>query len=360
MQLNTAMKMPARTILTILAGAAVLVASAADASANTHKHRRSRRTHVVKRGQTLSKIAHIYDCKLASIKRANRKSLGRYIRPGQRLAIPHSCDRSPAQVPESKGGRYEVTPLVYKVRRGDNLGKIARRFDVSIRHIKRNNRIRKYLRIGQKLRIIPGTGGKGRPVPGQSIGWAHSGHLANAKQLPPSRYYYRRRPHFAWGATHTIHHIRRMVKYVRGKYRHLHKLAIGDISRKTGGHLTTHKSHQTGRDIDIGFYFKKTPSQYPESFAVGRSSNLHIPATFAMIRYLASTTRASGGVERIFLDTSVQKILYDYGRKHGVSKRTLDRIFQYPNGGGLVRAEPGHDNHLHVRFKCPRHDKKCH
>jgi membrane-bound lytic murein transglycosylase D len=46
----------------------------------------------------------------------------------------------------------------YKVRRGDFLGKIARRYRTSVRSIMRLNRIRnpRHLRVGQKLKIKPG------------------------------------------------------------------------------------------------------------------------------------------------------------------------------------------------------------
>ena len=65
----------------------------------------------------------------------------------------------------------------------------------------------------------------------------------------------------------------------------------------------------------------------------------------------------------IFLDFDVQGILYHWAHDHGVSERRLERIFQYPHGRGssegIVRHEPNHDNHMHVRFKCPSDDTAC-
>ena len=50
-------------------------------------------------------------------------------------------------------------------------------------------------------------------------------------------------------------------------------------------------------------------------------------------------------------------------RKAGVSRATLSKIFQYPNGRwtreALVKHEPKHADHLHVRFKCPPRDDGC-
>ena len=49
-----------------------------------------------------------------------------------------------------------------------------------------------------------------------------------------------------------------------------------------------------------------------------------------------------------------------WAKKQGVSKRTLDAMFQYPHGPsaahGIIRHDPGHDDHMHVRVRCTNHD----
>jgi hypothetical protein len=59
----------------------------------------------------------------------------------------------------------------------------------------------------------------------------------------------------------------------------------------------------------------------------------------------------------------VQRLLYDWAKEHDVDEDKLDKIFQYPHGrgssNGLVHHEPNHNNHLHVRFKCPHGDSAC-
>ena len=86
-------------------------------------------------------------------------------------------------------------------------------------------------------------------------------------------------------------------------------------------------------------------------------------ATWTLVNAFASTADADNGVDLIFLGYNVQKLLYDYARKHDVSKRKLRKVFQYPHGRGtptgIVRHEPAHDDHLHVRFKCPKGDRLC-
>ena len=61
------------------------------------------------------------------------------------------------RVPSTKlsdGSRQVVKKLTYKVRSGDNLSKIAFRFNVSINDIKRwNDDLKKYIQPGQKLTL---------------------------------------------------------------------------------------------------------------------------------------------------------------------------------------------------------------
>ena len=61
------------------------------------------------------------------------------------------------------------------------------------------------------------------------------------------------------------------------------------------------------------------------------------------------------------MDRAVQRWMYEWGLENGRSEKKLRRIFQYPKGKGrtLIRHEPGHLNHIHVRFRCPASDENC-
>jgi murein endopeptidase len=65
----------------------------------------------------------------------------------------------------------------------------------------------------------------------------------------------------------------------------------------------------------------------------------------------------------MFLDYELQEVIYKWALKNGVSRRLLDTMFQYPRGmyaaQGIIRHDPGHDGHVHVRFKCPKGDTQC-
>ena len=198
---------------------------------------------------------------------------------------------------------------------------------------------------------------------GQSVGAPWEGRLQHATQLPPGDGYHIRRPGRSFGTETTVDFIERAIDNTLEAYPDQHVLAIGDISAEAGGPITEHHSHQSGRDADIGLFYKEQPAGYPASFIHADEENLDCAATFKLIESFLATTSEDGGAQVIFLDFDVQGILYDWAREHGISERRLERIFQYPHGrgapDGLVRHEPNHDNHIHVRFKCPGDDTAC-
>ena len=180
------------------------------------------------------------------------------------------------------------------------------------------------------------------------------GKLQGAEKLPGDEGYQIRRPSRAYGEQHVIEHLRSSIAVVRALYPDVHTLAIGDISAEHGGKLDNHKSHQTGLDVDVGFYFRKVPAGYPDRFAVA-DKNLDLEATWSLVNAFARTTEVDDGVDIIFLDYAVQKRLYDWARKRGTPDGDLGALLQYPRGkdsmAGLVRHWANHADHLHVRFK---------
>jgi murein endopeptidase len=250
--------------------------------------------------------------------------------------------------------------MTHTVVAGDTLGKIARSYDTSVDDVRLRNRLKgNLIRPGQVLAVAPGTSGRGRPLLGQSVGKAYNGKLVNPSLLPRSRAYFRRRPQRAWGANYVVHQVRKAAELVRRRHPKVHRLSIGDISDRDGGQISEHRSHQSGRDVDVGFYFKRKPKTYPEHFVRATKATLNFDATWLLLKTFAASAESPHGVERIYMSYETQKMIYDLAAAKGVSKKLLGKLFQYPNGGGLIRHEPGHDAHFHVRFKCPKGDKSC-
>jgi murein endopeptidase len=201
------------------------------------------------------------------------------------------------------------------------------------------------------------------PVRGQSIGAPWDGELRDATRLSDSDSYVIRRPQRAFGTRATVERVERAIAEWRDSFPDAHVLAIGDISAEHGGAITEHHSHQSGRDIDIGLVYRTKPAAYPRSFVTATEDNLDREATFALVAAFAETAHEDGGVQVMFMDFNVQRMLYEWAIEHDVDEARLARLFQYPHGrgasAGLVRHEPNHDNHVHVRFKCPSDDIAC-
>ena len=216
---------------------------------------------------------------------------------------------------------------------------------------------------------ITATRGRERIEPrelahGQSVGEPWSGRLQHATQLSPGEGYAIRRPDRAFGTETTIEMIERAVGETLEAFPDEHVLAIGDISAETGGQISQHRSHQAGRDVDIGLFYTEQPAGYPENFVHASEDNLDCAATLKLLQSFYATRNDDGGVQIMFLDYDVQGILYNWAIHHGYSEDRLDRLFQYGQGRGstdaMVRHWPAHDNHVHVRFKCPDADTACH
>lgn len=201
------------------------------------------------------------------------------------------------------------------------------------------------------------------PISGQSLGAPWAGRLHDAAELHPGAGFVIRRPWRAFGTTAMVATIEHIVTDVADRFFDTHAIAIGDLSAEHGGHISDHSSHQSGRDVDIGLIFTQKPAAYPYSFVAGNADNLDLEATYVLVDEFARTHADAGGVQIIFLDFKVQGLLYRWGLENGEDPVWLGKLFQFPHGRGesvgIVRHEPNHADHLHVRFQCPPNDALC-
>jgi membrane-bound lytic murein transglycosylase D len=102
------------------------------------RHASSRYT--LQRGDSLSKVAHRYHVTVAALQRANPNVNAHALKPGKVLVIPTRA------VAHSSSG--------YKVRHGDTLSGIAKRFGISVARLKEWNHLTSVdLHLGQMLRV---------------------------------------------------------------------------------------------------------------------------------------------------------------------------------------------------------------
>ncbi len=114
----------------------------------------TRKTHIVRAGQSLWSISRRYGINTRTLAKWNGMAPIDTLRIGQKLVIWSRTTPKIQKVSISQAGPDRgLHALRYIVRKGDSLSRIADRFNIRIADIKRWNRIGKYLQPGQKLKL---------------------------------------------------------------------------------------------------------------------------------------------------------------------------------------------------------------
>lgn len=191
--------------------------------------------------------------------------------------------------------------------------------------------------------------------PSRSVGPTTDGQLIDACRIPSSGPGYIAVSGNAFGTDNTVALLQSAAAVVGRSFPQSPVVVIGALSAENGGFLKPHKSHQSGRDVDIA-YLRTTPVQ-PRRFELTDSSNLDVERTWTFLEALLST----GEVGLVFMDYEIQAILYEALLDNGWTEKGLLPLFQYPAGAGVprgvIRHAVGHADHFHVRFRCPEGDK---
>ena len=175
-----------------------------------------------------------------------------------------------------------------------------------------------------------------------SIGAPNHGWLRNGVTMPPSPLWEVQRPDRAWGTPATVQCLQRAVTTVQERYPESPRLVIGDLSLPKGGYLFPHRSHQSGRDADIGYYYVGGRGWYEKA----THRNLDRPRTWALVRALVTDC----DLEYLFIDAAVQAMLREYALAVGEDEAWLDDLFAgVRHRPAIIRHAWGHRTHLHVR-----------
>lgn len=226
------------------------------------------------------------------------------------------------------------------------------------------------------LALNPGLDPKGMVEPGQKLlvearldsepapysrGRANRGRLRNARLMPEGEgYFLRTIRNRSWGTDETIQAMMTVFKAYAEAYPDGPPINVGDISKRRGGKVKPHASHQSGRDIDIGFVHHPGSEhrRHPEHFIRADNKNLDVEKTWFVTKALIQT----GLVQVIYIDKFVQKKLWEYASKD-LTKEQQELIFSLPrhdnSSSAILQHWPGHRNHFHIRFKCPKGQFRC-
>jgi murein endopeptidase len=288
--------------------------------------------------------------------------------PKRRARRPASTEDAP-KLPAVKA-RPRVAAVRHTVTKGETWRTLAKRSDVEEKRLRRWNHGRaRRLKKGEVLHVwveietppqsVQGLLATLPPLEGEgsSVGLPNRGHLEDGVAIPtmPS-WWTLRRPDEAYGSAFAVSQLTQAIARYRLASGRYDPLSIGSMSRKTGGKLRPHSSHQSGRDIDIRLPLRR---DLPAKEIPDELEEVDWDATWILVKSFID----SGQVEFIFLDASRQAELAAAARRAQASAAQLDEWLQWPRptnaNAGVVRDEPGHTSHLHVRFRCGPEEREC-
>lgn len=108
------------------------------------------KSYKVRRGDTLSSVARRHGVSTKNLARWNHMSTRSKLRAGQRLTLKVSTQSS-KQRTASASSKKGVKRISYKVKKGDTLSSISKRYNVSVKQIKRWNTSSRKIQPGQKM-----------------------------------------------------------------------------------------------------------------------------------------------------------------------------------------------------------------
>ncbi len=113
-----------------------------------------KKTYVVKRGDTLGKIAEKFKVKISDLKKWNGLKSNKIIAGSVLKVSPVSGSKKSVASASKTSNNTNKKVISYKIKRNDTLGKIARKFKVKVSDLRKWNKIRgNKIIAGQKLKI---------------------------------------------------------------------------------------------------------------------------------------------------------------------------------------------------------------
>lgn len=327
--------------------------------------------HKVKAGDSLWSIAGKYKVEVDTLRKLN-KIKGNMVKPGAKLivrpgsskgksiasATKHSSKStkvsktSGTQITKSqksagkisknnKKAKKRFESVQHKVKRGDSLWSIARKYNTTVTNLRKiNGKSVKSLHPGEVIVVKHVPSGDG-PV-----------RLEHGVQLPESGLgFVAPRRERVWGTKTTVTAIMEACAETAAEHPEARPTYIGDVSYQRGGYMPPHKSHRSGRDVDLSYYHNDPKSRH--AFTNVSTSTLDTERSWTLIESFLETK----DVKSMYIDYRLQKPLYEEALRRGIAQDVVDRLFEYPDGVGsgkegqtIIRHVRGHDDHIHIRF----------
>jgi len=195
-----------------------------------------------------------------------------------------------------------------------------------------------------------------------SLGYPNAGRLVGGRQFRETPYMVMVPAHsnsrVRWATSDLLSVLSRASRLVSRKFPGS-VMEIGELSTREGGPITSHLSHQNGRDADIGFYIVDLdgePVRAPKFVRFDGSGASRDDPTlrfdekrnWAFVRAVLEDTRSD--VRQIFIYAPLRARLLAYAAQIGAPRQIRAKAaaaMMQP-----VNALP-HDDHFHIRISCP-------
>lgn len=194
--------------------------------------------------------------------------------------------------------------------------------------------------------------------PSESIGYPYQGEIDNALPMVdgPGRRITAERWK-TWATRRTVDQLDHVLKRWAEIEPKAPPVLIGNLSSREGGPLAPHKSHQSGRDVDLS-YITKWNGTDRVTWQHVTADNLDAELTWRLLKLITRDAE----VEVIYMDRRIQKLLLEHAKRHGTIRNARLGNWLEVAGGSeqpLIRHVAGHQDHFHVRFACPEGSRKC-
>ena len=198
------------------------------------------------------------------------------------------------------------------------------------------------------------------PGPGkaEAIGLANAGCVNGAKALPLDGFGYRvMRPsrNRYYGHPELVNFIQSLGRQVE---RHgIGTLLVGDLAQPRGGPMAfKHRSHQSGLDVDLWFWLPHHIGN--RSLSANEREQWQAPSMLAADGVSLHPLRWTKDQEQL-LQIAAQQPAVDRIFVNPAIKRELCRSKAGSQWLRKVRPWWGHDDHLHIRLRCPSGENRC-
>ncbi len=203
---------------------------------------------------------------------------------------------------------------------------------------------------------------------GQSLGSPTDGRLIGGMRVDETSYL-RILPAYGngdvrWGVEPLVAMLDRAARSVRRQYSDA-TLSVGHLSREGGGELDRHRSHESGRDADVGFFVRRASGrQVLETNFVPFRADGTAPTwpgaffddakNWALVSALLEDPEAH--VTHIFVASPLRARLLAYAERIGAAEALRLRAAETMH---QPRGSLPHDDHFHVRIACPERMQRC-